>query len=388
MKLLYLSPSPPNELERVRSLNILKSLKSLNIDVTLVTLYNKRQEKYLQVAKPYVEKIIAFKYKKIIALLYATISLILPIPIRVGYCFNFKLRKFLKNNKQNYDIAYIKRLRMAQYKKYINSEKTFIDITDSLTKYYERLYKKEKSIKKILYLEEYYKHKKYEVKVCEENSNIIICSEEDKKYLEKISNKTKENITVIENVSDLKNWEVEKVHISKMGERNKLVFCGIMNYEPNILAVEYIINNIMTDLDEKYSLEIVGPKVNEKIKKLENGRVKFLGYVESVKDVLKEKDIFICPIIVGSGTKNKIIQASMTGLPIICTKLSIEGLYDEMKNVVYLAEKPKDFVKQIEIINKTSDEELRRRIENQKQIIKQYNSLNVIIEKFKKLLNN
>lgn len=94
MKLLYLSPSPPNELERVRSLNILKSLKSLNIDVTLVTLYNKRQEKYLQVAKPYVEKIIAFKYKKIIALLYATISLILPIPIRVGYCFNFKLRKF------------------------------------------------------------------------------------------------------------------------------------------------------------------------------------------------------------------------------------------------------------------------------------------------------
>lgn len=161
-----------------------------------------------------------------------------------------------------------------------------------------------------------------------------------------------------------------------------------MNYEPNILAVEYIINNIMPNLDEKYSLEIVGPKVNEKIKKLENDRVKFLGYVESVKNVLKEKDIFICPIIVGSGTKNKIMQASMTGLPIICTKLSIEGLYDEMKNVVYLAEKPKDFVKQIEIINKTSDEELRRRIEKQKEIIKQYNSLNVIIGKFQKLLNN
>ena len=47
MKLLYISPSPPNNLERVRSLNILKSLQNKNIDITLVTLYNKEQEKYI-----------------------------------------------------------------------------------------------------------------------------------------------------------------------------------------------------------------------------------------------------------------------------------------------------------------------------------------------------
>ena len=183
MDLLYISPSPPNELERVRSLNLIKAFKENNINVTLVTLYNKKQEKYLNEAKKYVDKIIEIKYSKIIASIYGIISLILPIPVRVGYCFNFRLIKTLKKLEKEYDIVYIKRLRMAQYKKYMKAKKTFIDITDSLTKYYERLYKSEKTIKKLFYLEEYLKLKRYELKVCRENKNIIICSEDDKDYI-------------------------------------------------------------------------------------------------------------------------------------------------------------------------------------------------------------
>ena len=214
MKLLYISPSPPNELERVRSLNILKSLKSQNIKVTLITLYNSKQEKYLDVAKKYADEIIKIKYNKIIAIMYAIISIFLPIPMRVGYCFNFRLRKYLKNIQDKYDVVYIKRLRMAQYKKYVKSSQIYIDITDSLTKYYERIYKTAKGIEKIIALEEYYKHKKYEIKICEQNKNIIICSEEDKKYIENISNKTIGHIKVVENVIEPQKWKID-IHINE-----------------------------------------------------------------------------------------------------------------------------------------------------------------------------
>lgn len=207
MKLLYISPSPPNELERVRSLNILKTLKNNNINVTLITLYNSKQEKYLDIAKEYVDEIIKIKYSKIIAIIYAMISIFLPIPIRTGYCFNLRLRKYLKKMQNQYDVIYIKRLRMAQYRKYVKAPKVYIDITDSLTKYYERISKKAKGINKIIALEEYYKHKKYEIKICEENENIIICSEDDKKYIEKISKKTIGHIKVIENVIEPQEWK-------------------------------------------------------------------------------------------------------------------------------------------------------------------------------------
>lgn len=385
MKLLYISPSPPNNLERVRSLNILKSLQNENIEITLVTLYNKQQEKYLEVAKKYVNEIIGIKYSKIISIFYAIIAVFLPIPIRVGYCFNFRLKKLLKNTQKKYDIVYIKRLRMAHYKKYIKANNIYIDITDSLTKYYDRLSKKEKGIKKLLYLEEYYKHKKYEIRICEKNKNIIICSEEDKKYIENLSAKTIGNISVIENVLEIDKWSRNNIDIKDIKERNRLVFFGVMDYEPNIIAVEFIINKIMPYLDKKYTFEIIGPRVSKKLKQMENSRIKFLGYVDSIKDGIAQNDIFLCPIFAGSGTKNKILQAGAVGLPIIATDMAIEGLNTELKKTIYLANTNEEFIDRIEEINNTTTFNLKSRILLQKNIIEKSNSIEIIREKIIKL---
>lgn len=296
MKIIYISPSPPNDMERIRSLHILKSLKRNGAKITLVTLYYKKQEQYIKEASSYVDNIVKIKYNRVVAILHALLCIFLPIPMRVGYLYNFKLKKFLQKNMEQYDVAYIKRLRLAQYKKYVKAKKIYIDITDSLTKYYQRLYKNEKSIKKLFYLEEYLKLRYYEIKVCEKNQNIVICSEDDKKYIENISKKTIGHIHVVENILEPKNWINQNLEIKEPGKRTKLVFFGVMNYKPNIEAVLYIIHNIMPKLDLNYQLEIIGPKVSNTLKKLETERIKFLGYVSSVKEELKENDIFICPI--------------------------------------------------------------------------------------------
>lgn len=386
MNLIYISPSPPNEMERARTLNILKSLKENGTQITLITLYNKSQTKYLEEAKEYVDEIIKIRYSKIIAIIYAFISIFLPIPARVGYCFSFKLRRYLKNNKIKYDVAYIKRLRLAQYKKYINADKKYIDITDSLTKYYERLYKNEKTIKKLFYLEEYIKLKKYEIKICEENENIIICSEDDKKYIEKVSPKTRGHINVIENVLDVSKWKKENIQVKEKGKRTNLVFMGVMDYKPNVEAVKYIIEKIMPKLNSEYNLKIIGPKVSKNLKELETDRIKFLGYVKSVKDEFEKSDIFICPLKIGAGTKNKIIQAGMSGLPIICTTLALEGLDKELKNLVYIAESKSDFINKIKEIQDMENEKLKEKIEMQQKIIETQNSLNTIKTKLYNLL--
>ena len=388
MKILYISPSPPNELERIRTLNILKSLKKDNNQITLITLYNKKQVQYLKEAERYADNIIEIKYSKIIAIIYAFISLILPIPARVGYCFNFRLKNFLKKYQEQFDIAYIKRLRMAQYKKYIKASNIYIDITDSLTKYHERLYKNEKSIKKLFYLEEYIKLKRYEIKVCEDNSNIIICSEEDKKYIQDISKKTIGHISVIENVLELDNWYNKEIFVRNQKNRTRLVFLGVMNYKPNIEAVKYIIKNIMPNLEKQYTLEVIGPKVPKDIEKLETNRIKFLGYVDSVKKELERNDIFICPITIGAGVKNKILQAGMVGLPIVCSSLSLEGLNQEIKDTVYIADTEQEFINQILKIQNSDTEELKKKIRIQQEIIKKYNSLEIIEKKLEKLLYN
>lgn len=386
MKLLYISPSPPNEMERVRSLNILKALKKKNVNITLITLYNSKQEKYIANAEKYVDNIIKVKYSKIVAIFYAFISLFLPVPVRVGYCFNFRLRKILKTMQYDFDVAYIKRLRMAQYKKYLRVQTVYIDITDSLTKCYERLAKAEKGIKKLVCLEEFYKHKIYEKKICENNENIIICSEDDKKYLKKLSSKIIGKITVIDNVIDVQKWTSDNIKVSNPGERNRLAFLGVMNYEPNVLGVKYLIKNVLPKLPNEYSLNVVGARVPKELKKFENERVKFLGYVDSVKEELSKYDIFICPIIAGAGTKNKILQAGAMGLPIVCTQMSLEGLTQELKDVVFVANTEEEFVKQISKIDSMDEKDLLKILERQVEIIRKNNSMEMLEEKFRRLI--
>ena len=386
MNLIYISPSPPNDLERVRSLNILKILKKNNVNITLVTLYNKKQEKYLKDLEKYVDKIIKVKQNKIVSLIKAGVSFVLPIPTRVGYCFSFKMRRTLKKLNTKYDVLYIKRLRMAQYKKYVKSNKVFIDITDSLTKYYERLYKNEKSIKKLFYLEEYLKLKKYEIKICKENENIIICSKEDKKYLVNIEKEIENNIKVIENVVDISKWNKEKYKIKET--RKNLCFFGVMSYEANIISAKYLIKNIMPKLDKRYKLNIIGPNVPKNLKKLENENIKFLGYVKSAPKELVKNDIFLCPILVGAGTKNKILQVGELKMPIVATTLALEGLPEELKEVVFLANTKEEFIEKIEEVQNMKKEKLEKRLDKQKQIIEKYNSMEFIENKIKQYVIN
>lgn len=379
MKILFISPSPPNELERIRSLNILKCLKENNAKVTLITLYNNKQNKYLKEAVKYVEEIIPFRYSKVISIFYSLISLFLPIPVRVGYCFNFRLRHFLKKFNKEFDAVYIKRLRMAQYSKYFNKSKTYIDITDSLTKYYERLYRESFGIKKIFYFEEYIKLKRYETNICMKNKNIIICSYDDKEYLEKISNIKKDKIKVLENVIDLKSWYTKNILIRE--KRTRLVFFGVMNYKPNIMAVKYLIKEIMPKLDKEFVLDIIGPKVPNSLLRLENERIRFLGYVKSVKEQLKEEDIFISPIKVGAGVKNKILQAGAYGIPIICTSLSLEGITMNLNETIYLANTIEEFIKRIKEVNEENTMQLKNRLELQRKIIIDNNELDIMKKK-------
>lgn len=103
--------------------------------------------------------------------------------------------------------------------------------------------------------------------MCKENKNMIICSEDDKNYLVRLCENIKNNISVIKNVVDIEN-KVQKIDVKPIGNRTQLVFLGIMDYEPNILAVNYIIKHIMPNLSDDYTLTIIGPKVPDSLKNM------------------------------------------------------------------------------------------------------------------------
>ncbi len=384
MEILYIAPSLPNDFSRVRSKNIIRALKNKGCNITLISLYSSKKDLvYLDETKKMVDEVILFKQPKVISLLNCFIGILLPYTLRTLYVYNRKLHKFLKKSKKDYDLIYIKRLRMAQYGKYFDISKVYIDITDSLTKYYDRIRKQSKGFKKIISEEEYIKHKIYETLIIKKY-NTVICSEEDKKYLMEKLNTDLNNMLVINNSIETERWVNKNILFKEKNKRTKIVFSGMMDYEPNILAVHYIIDKIMPLLDDNYNIYFVGKNCSEELKKLESSNIHFVGYVDNMKEELQKYDMYICPIIAGSGVKNKILQAASVGLPIVSNNLGIEGIENDIKKYVFLGNTPKELAKQIEQINALDTHALKNIIKNQQEFIIENYDINVAIEKLVK----
>ena len=370
MEILYISPSLPNDFSRIRTKNIINSLLLKGHSVSLISLSEREKDKLSDkelLAKLNDVKI--FKQNKFCSFFNCLLGLFLPVPLQNSYVNNKKLHKYLKNCNKDYDLIYIKRLRMAQYARYFNDKNVIIDLTDSLTKYYDRVSKKVNGIKKILNIEEYLKHFIYEKKIVNKYTSIV-CSNDEKKYLlEKL--KCNENkIYVLENLIDFKQWDIPYNYKNK--DKTKLVFSGMMDYDPNIIAVNYFIKNILRNLDNKYNFFVIGKNKSKEL--IDDEKVKYIGFVKNMGVELAKYDIYVCPIIAGSGVKNKILQAMSIGLPIISTKFGIEGINEECKKYIYIANSKEEYIKAINEINNLTKIECKKLMKMQKEfILKNYN---------------
>lgn len=383
MKILYISPSLPNDFSRIRTKNIINSLINDGNSVSLVSLttekdYKSRDKNLLKK----LNDVKIFKQSKLTSILNCFLNLFLPISLQEAYVNNRKLHKYLKKCNKEYDLIYVKRLRMAQYAKYFDDKKVIIDLTDSLTKYYERVSKKVNGLKKILNLEEYFKHKISEKRVINKYKSVV-CSSEEKKYLTNKLGCNANNIYVVENLIDFDLWDVP-FSIKKVKEKNKLVFSGMMDYDPNIIAVNYFAKNVLNKLDSKYELYVIGKNKSKEL--ISNKNIKYIGYVESMRDELSKYDIYVCPIIAGSGVKNKILQAMSVGLPIVSTKLGVEGLDNECKKYIYVVNEDFDFLNAIDKINNLSDFEFEKLINGQKNYIQKNYDISVAVKKIRGIM--
>lgn len=374
MRILYIAPSPPNSMSRIRSQNIIRAMQQLGYEVTLVSFVCSDSDvAALERCKSYIEDIRWIKQPKWKSLLNCFLGVLLPIPLRVSYCRSKKMRETIESClcEKEYDLIYIKRLRMAQYACLgkLKGVSTIVDITDSLTKYYERISKKEHGLKKLLAIEEYYKHKLYEPKVCKQNAPVIICSEDDKNYLLELAPELKNDIHVMNNSIETDVWRSDNIMISAVGQRKRLTFFGMMDYAPNIIAAKYLITQVMPLLPDQYTLEIIGANCTDELLRYEGERVHFTGYVEDMRDALRNNDIFICPILAGSGVKNKILQVSLAGLPIVSTTLGIEGIHKDILKYVFVADEANLIADSILHINQLTEQNLKARILGQQEVI-------------------
>jgi glycosyltransferase involved in cell wall biosynthesis len=99
-------------------------------------------------------------------------------------------------------------------------------------------------------------------------------------------------------------------------------------------------------------LVVIGSGVpsNSILKKMEENGISFSGKVNSVSEYYEQAAICIVPLLSGSGTRLKVLEAMSLGVPIVSTEKGAEGIsYTNSKDIL-IANKSEEFVERIQTL--------------------------------------
>ena len=151
----------------------------------------------------------------------------------------------------------------------------------------------------------------------------VVISEADKVMLESLSPELA--IDVIPNGIELERFRARDT----VRDENTLLFVGNYGYEPNQDAVRVLVERVLPAVREarpKTRLQLVGVNPPDWMRALASETIEVTGAVPDVAPYLARATVFVCPLRIGAGLKNKVLEALAMGIPVVATPLSVEGI--------------------------------------------------------------
>lgn len=114
-----------------------------------------------------------------------------------------------------------------------------------------------------------------------------------------------------------------------------VVFCGVMNYAPNVEGALWLAREVWPRVREKRpdaQLQIVGSQPIEAVKRLADQAtgITVTGQVPDVRPYLWGASVAAAPLLTARGIQNKVLEAVAAGLPTVVTSQVFEGLPPEV----------------------------------------------------------
>jgi glycosyltransferase involved in cell wall biosynthesis len=147
-------------------------------------------------------------------------------------------------------------------------------------------------------------------------------------------------------------------------QEDVIVFSGNLEYHPNLIAVRFFLEQIWPLLRERWPglvWRLVG-RNPAAVKKYVHGdpRIEVAGPPENAIDALAASKVAVVPLLAGSGTRVKILEAWAAGRAVVSTCLGAEGLPGRHGEHLLLADEPGAFAEAVSTLLESPA--LRRRL--------------------------
>ena len=158
---------------------------------------------------------------------------------------------------------------------------------------------------------------------------LTIISETD---ADAIPHKRNGDIHIVRNGVDFDYFKNEESRMKNEESRDSssdIVFCGNMQYAPNIDAARYLVSDIMPLVWQQRPeahLVLAGATPVAAVRRLAGPRVEVTGSVPDIRPYYANSRLFIAPMRLGSGLQNKLLEAMAMGVPCVTTPIANEAL--------------------------------------------------------------
>jgi sugar transferase (PEP-CTERM/EpsH1 system associated) len=349
MKILFLTPIlpyPPNGGDRIRTFNLLKYLGGKHEIWLLSFIESPAELRHIPALEKYCREITTVLIDAKHGFRHRVSNLFENRPYFTAKHFasdEMKQKLDTLLNAHRFDLIHTSTLAMAQYTYDLQGIVKILDGIDSVSRNNLQQWRMPTGLRnRVLSYIDWLKTVNYEPSLYSRFDRCLLVSAVDRAYLHKKDPRLPIDIATIGVDHDF--------YQPGLGEESTpgLVFSGDMSYIPNNDAMMYFCSSILPMIEKRNPsvlLYIVGKNVSRKLAMIaqEKPNIVLTGFVEDHRQIIGKSTVFVCPLRIGTGVKNKVLEAMAMGKAIVSTSIGAEGIPVVSGHDMFIADNPAAF---------------------------------------------
>jgi len=251
------------------------------------------------------------------------------------------------------DVVQFLHSNMAQYRRYTDGAAAVVTALDIAFVAHRRRIALSQGLERLRARLEWLRMLRHEAAMFARADHVIAVSERDAETIRSVARH--DRVTAVPPGVD----KEQLVPRERRPEPGRVLYLGHMEHYPNLDGLLYLYRSVWPHLRHAHpnvKLIVAGGGTREELKRAapdtltrmeRDATVEIAGFVPDLEAAMDGSAAMAAPLRLGSGVRNKVIEAMAAGLPVVTTHLGAEGLAVESGRQLLIADEPAAFAREL-----------------------------------------